>query len=130
MTHTKKNANPSPAPSEPLPAPTAPAVVEKIGFLHKVIRFFARAFSEKGEPSSARLLSGWLCISSMALIWFIVRHAFYTDNPEKLITWVGGLPAIIYALAAFAISPFGLSKISAIWNKDKTQDKDKDDSKG
>lgn len=121
MTHTKKNANPSPAPPEPLPAPTAP-VVEKIGFLHKVIRFLARAFSEKGEPSSARILSGWLSVSSMALIWFIVRHAFYMNDFAKLEVWIGGLPAIIYALAAFAISPFGLAKISSIWNKDKDKD--------
>jgi hypothetical protein len=102
-------------------------VVEKIGYLHKTVRFFVRAFSEKGEPSSARLLSGWLSVSSMALIWFIIRHAFYTDSPEKLITWIGGLPAIIYALAAFAISPFGLAKISSIWNKDKDKDADKAD---
>jgi len=124
MTHTKRSSNPSPVPSEPLPVPTpaAPVVEEKIGFLHKVVRFIARAFSENGEPSSARILSGWLSVSSMALIWFIVRHAFYTDNQEKLMTWVGGLPAIIYALAAFAISPFGLAKISSIWNKDKDKD--------
>ena len=102
-----------------MPAP----VVEKIGYLHRIIIFIARAFSEKGEPSSARILSGWLCVSSMALIWFMVRHIFYTDNLEKLITWVGGMPAIIYALAAFAISPFGLAKISSIWNKDKAEDK-------
>src|SRR5271166_4819707 len=121
MTHTKKNANPSPTPSEPLPAPTAP-VVEKIGFLHKVIRFLARAFSEKGEPSSTRILSGWLSVSSMALIWFIVRHAFYMNDFAKLEVWIGGLPAIMYALASFAISPFGLAKISSIWNKDKDKD--------
>jgi hypothetical protein len=104
------------------------AVEEKLGLPHRIIKFIAAAFSEKGEPSSARILSGWLSVSSMALIWFMVRHIFYTDNPEKLITWVGGMPAIIYALAAFAISPFGLAKISSIWNKDK--DRDKDESKG
>lgn len=31
--------------------------------------------------------------------------------------WVGGLPGIIYALAAFAISPFGIGKIAGIWDK-------------
>jgi hypothetical protein len=102
----------------------SPPAPEKIGFLHKIIRFLARAFSENGEPSSARILSGWLSISSMALIWFIVRHAFYMNDFAKLEVWIGGLPAIIYALAAFAISPFGLAKISSIWKKD---DKDKAD---
>lgn len=96
----------------------------KLKLIHRIIKFFVAAFSEKGEPSSARILSGWLSISSMALIWFIVRHAFYMNDFAKLEVWIGGLPAIIYALAAFAISPFGLAKISAIWNKDKNKDAD------
>lgn len=127
MTPMKKSVKPfPPSPNQPVTVNefTTPAVVlspvveEKPTKLpHRIIKFIAAAFSEKGEPSSARILSAWLSLSSMALIWFMIRHAFYTDNPEKLITWVGGLPAIIYALAAFAISPLGLAKISSIWNK-------------
>lgn len=81
--------------------------------------FIKRAFSDRGEPSSARMLSFWLSISSMALIWFVVRHAFYADKETAMI-WVSGLPAIIYALAAFAISPFGIGKIAGIWSKEGT----------
>lgn len=83
-----------------------------------VKEFFVKAFSENGEPSSSRLLSAWLSISSMALISFMVRHAFYINDPAKLMVWVGGIPAIIYALAAFAVSPYGLTKIAGIWRKD------------
>jgi hypothetical protein len=79
--------------------------------------FIKRAFSDRGEPSSARMLSFWLSLSSMALVWWIVRHAMNIDKETAMI-WVGGLPAIIYALAAFAISPFGIGKITGIWNRD------------
>jgi hypothetical protein len=120
----KKHDKPSqPLTVKPIVVFSTPAP-EKLGLIHKIIKFFAAAFSENGEPSSARILSGWLSVSSMALIWFMVRHAFYTNDFSKLEVWVGGMPAIIYALAAFAISPFGLAKISSIWKKD---DKDKAD---
>ena len=81
------------------------------------VRFVKGALSEDGEPSSARVLSAGLSVSGMALIWFMVRHAFYVDNPAKLETWVGGLPAIVYALAAFAVSPYGFNRVSAIFKK-------------
>jgi len=87
-------------------------------------KFLREAFSENGVPSSSRILSAWLSFSSMALIWFIVRHAFYIDDREKLITWVGGIPAIVYALAAFAVSPYGLTKLTGMWRR---KDDDKDD---
>lgn len=85
--------------------------------------FIKAAFSENGTPSSSRILSAWLSFSSMALIWFMVRHAFYIEDREKLITWVGGIPAIVYSLAAFAVSPYGFTKIAGIFKK-------KDDDKG
>ena len=78
--------------------------------------FMRGVFSDRGQPSSARLLSFWLSISSMALIWWMVRHAMNLDKEATMI-WVGGLPAIIYALAAFAISPFGIGKMAGIWSK-------------
>jgi hypothetical protein len=86
--------------------------------------FIIAAFSENGSPSSSRVLSAWLSVSSMALIWFMVRHAFYLSDPGKLLTWVGGLPAIIYALATFAVSPYGLTKLTGIWKKDKDKPED------
>jgi hypothetical protein len=73
--------------------------------------FIIGAFSENGSPSSSRLLSAWLSVSSMALIWFCVRHAMTLQDPGKVITWVGGLPSIIMALAAFAVSPYTVAKL-------------------
>jgi len=83
--------------------------------------FLVSAFSENGSPSSARILSFWLSLSSMALIWYCVRHAMQLDK-EAAMVWVGGLPALVYALAAFAVSPYGLAKITGIWNKDAKSD--------
>lgn len=72
--------------------------------------FIVGAFSENGVPSSSRILSTWLSISSMALLWFIVRHAM-SQPTEKLQVWVGGIPAIIMALATFAVSPYTVAKL-------------------
>jgi hypothetical protein len=82
----------------------------------KFIAFLARAFSENGEPSSSRILSAWLSVSSMALIWFIVRH-MQGLPVEKLQAWVGGLPLIIGSLATFAVSPYGVTKVTGMFRK-------------
>jgi hypothetical protein len=82
--------------------------------------FIAQAFSENGSPSSARVISAWLCVSSMALIWFCVRHAMGLEKDAAMV-WVGGLPNIILALAAFTAAPYGIAKAGqaamAIWKK-------------
>jgi hypothetical protein len=83
--------------------------------------FILAAFSDNGQPSSARILGAWLSVSSMALIWFMVRHAFYLEDNARLQTWIGGLPLIIGALATFAISPYGVSKIASMFKKDAPQ---------
>lgn len=84
--------------------------------------FIVQALSEKGEPSCSRVLSVWLSISSMSLIWFVVRHIM--DAPtDKLTIWLPNLPLLIGALAAFAVSPYGVSKLSGIWDKRKDEDK-------
>jgi hypothetical protein len=81
-----------------------------------LISFVARAFSENGQPSSSRILSAWLSVSSMALIWFIVRH-MQGLPVEKLQPWVAGLPYIIGSLATFAVSPYGVTKVTGMFRK-------------
>jgi hypothetical protein len=81
-----------------------------------VVEFLAKAFSEDGQPSSSRIISAWLSVSSMALIWWMARHAM-SQPVDKLQVWIGGLPMIIGALATFAASPYGISKITGIFNK-------------
>jgi hypothetical protein len=88
-----------------------------------LLSFVARAFSENGQPSSSRLLSAWLSVSSMALIWFIVRH-MQGLPVEKLQAWVGGLPLIIGALATFAVSPYGVTKLTGMFKKDAAEKTD------
>ena len=78
--------------------------------------FIRGVFCDKGQPSSARIMSTWMGFSSMALIWWMVKHAMNLDREATMI-WVSGLPAIIYALAAFSVSPFCIGKITAIWDK-------------
>lgn len=91
----------------------------------KFIGYVARAFTDHGEPSSSRLLSGWLSVSSMALIWYIVRHMF--DLPvNKLLALVGALPYIIGALATFVVAPYGVNAVTNIFQKQPNKDKEKD----
>jgi hypothetical protein len=80
--------------------------------------FITLAFSENGSPSSSRIISGWLSVSSMAAISFCLRHMMGLPV-EKLQVWMGGLPAVILALATFAVSPYGVGKITGIFKKDK-----------
>lgn len=83
-----------------------------------LISFVKAAFSENGVPSSSRLLNGWLSVSSMALIWWMVRHTMALEDPVKLQQWIGGLPLIIGALATFAVSPYGVNQLSKMFKKD------------
>ena len=82
----------------------------------KVWSWLGKAFSDEHGPSSSRVISAWLSVSSMALIWFIAKHAM-GQPVEKLQVWVGGLPLIIGALATFAVSPYGVAKLTGMFNK-------------
>lgn len=80
------------------------------------VTFLARAFSEDGQPSSSRIISAWLSVSSMALIWFCAKHMM-GQPVEKLQVWMGGMPLFIGSLATFAVSPYGVAKITGMFNK-------------
>jgi hypothetical protein len=85
------------------------------------VQFLKAAFSDNGTPSSSRVISGWLCISSMALIWFIVRHMVYM-TADKLAIVVGALPYIIAALAGFTVAPYGINTLSNVFDRTKKID--------
>ena len=91
--------------------------------------FMVAAFSENGVPSAARVISGWLCVSSMALIWFIARHAMVLDKEASML-WVSGMPAIIYSLAAFTTAPYGVNQLSKMFKKDSNGAENNDVKKG
>jgi hypothetical protein len=86
--------------------------------------FLYKAFCDNGTPSSSRILSAWLSLSSMALIWFIVRHMMGL-SVDKIAVWIGNLPLVITSLAAFAVSPYGVNRASKMFGRDK--DKGSDD---
>ena|SRR5271166_2766083 len=84
--------------------------------LHKLGDFIAKAFSDNGQPSSSRIISAWLSVSSMSLIWFIAHHMF-SQPVDKLSVWMGNLPLVIGALATFSTAPYGISRLSTMFNK-------------
>lgn len=87
-------------------------------YLGEFLSFIKAAFSESGTPSSSRLIGGVLSLWSMGLIAWMVKHMMWQPL-DKLQVWIGGLPLIIGALATFAVSPYGVAKITGIWNKPK-----------
>jgi hypothetical protein len=91
--------------------------------LKTILSWLGKAFSENGQPSSSRVISAWLSVSSMALLWFIVRHMM-GQPVEKLQVWIGGLPLLVGALATFAVSPYGVNKLSGMFKRDKPDDSD------
>jgi len=82
----------------------------------KIGSFIAKAFSENGEPSSSRITSTWLSISSMSLIWYIAHHIMYLPA-DKLQIWLANLPLTIGALGTFATAPYGIAKVTSIFTK-------------
>jgi len=91
-------------------------------------QFVFQAFSENGSPSSSRIISAWLSVSSMALVWWCIRHAMSLQDPVKISAWVSGLPQIILALAAFAVSPYGVNQLRAAVAAIRGQDTKSDNS--
>ena len=88
--------------------------------MDKVWPWLGRAFSDENGPSSSRVISAWLSVSSMALIWWMARHMM-SQPVEKLQVWIGGMPLIIGALATFAVSPYGVMKLTSMFQKGGTK---------
>lgn len=103
--------------------------------ISKVSSFIARAFSDQYGPSSSRIISAWLSVSSMALIWFISRHMM-SQPADKLQVWAANFPMIIGALATFSTAPYGIGRLSEMFKKtgdkiaDHEEHKDDPDHKG
>ena len=89
----------------------------------RVISFLGKAFSENGSPSSSRIVSAWLSVSSMSLLWFIFHHMM-GQPVDKLAVWMGNLPMVIGALATFSTAPSGIGKIMGAFKKDDHKDDD------
>ena len=84
--------------------------------LGKVWTWLGKAFSENDQPSSSRVISAWLSVSSMALIWFIFRHMM-SQPADKLVVWMGNMPLVIGALATFSTAPYGIGKIAGMFKR-------------
>lgn len=84
--------------------------------LGKVWTWLGKAFSENDQPSSSRVISAWLSVSSMALLWFIFRHMM-SQPADKLAVWMGNMPLVIGALATFSTAPYGIGKIAGMFKR-------------
>ena len=84
--------------------------------MEKVWTWLGRAFSDEHGPSSSRIISAWLSVSSMALIWWVVRH-MQSQPVDKLSIWLSNLPLIIGALATFSTAPYGVMKLTSMFKK-------------
>ena len=82
----------------------------------KVWSWLGRAFSDEHGPSSSRIISAWLSVSSMALIWWIARHMM-GEPADKLQIWASNLPLVIGALATFSTAPYGVMKLTSMFKK-------------
>jgi len=89
----------------------------------KFLGVLKEAFSENGIPSSSRIVSAWLSMSSMSLLWFIFHHIM-SQPVDKLSVWMGNLPLVIGALATFSTAPYGIGKIAGMFKKDDHHDED------
>lgn len=84
--------------------------------LSKVWSWLGRAFSDEHGPSSSRIVSAWLSVSSMALIWFCVKHMM-SQPVDKLSVWAANLPLLVGALATFSTAPYGIGRLSEMFKK-------------
>ena len=84
--------------------------------MSKVWSWLGKAFSDEHGPSSSRIISAWLSVSSMMLIWWIVRH-MQAQPVDKLSVWMGNLPLVIGALATFSTAPYGIGKIAGMFKR-------------
>src|ERR1039458_7195437 len=82
----------------------------------KVWLWLGRAFSDEHGPSSSRIISAWLSVSSMTLIWWVARHCMFAPV-DKLSIWLSNLPLIIGALATFSTAPYGVMKLTSMFKK-------------
>ena len=92
--------------------------------MSKVWSWLGRAFSDEHGPSSSRIISAWLSVSSMALIWWVARHCM-SQPVDKLSIWLSNFPLIIGALATFSTAPYGIGRLSEMFKKtgDKLSDR-------
>jgi hypothetical protein len=89
--------------------------------INKVWGWLGNAFSENGQPSSSRIISGWLSVSSMSLLWFIFHHMMF-QPADKLAVWMGNMPLVIGSLATFSTAPYGIGKIAGMFKHDDHRD--------
>jgi hypothetical protein len=97
--------------------------------LHKLGEFIAKAFSDNGQPSSSRIISAWLSVSSMSLIWWIAHHMMQ-QPVDKLQVWMANMPLFIGALATFSTAPYGISRLSTMFNKAGNKVAEEEEKKG
>jgi hypothetical protein len=72
--------------------------------------FLQQVFSDKGMPSSSRILTFLLAIGCFTLLAVFVHHMIRVTDSATLGVWLSSLPAIVFALIAFVNAPYLINK--------------------
>lgn len=75
-------------------------------------RFWARVFSDSGEPSSSRILTAVLSIGALGILSAIVVHLIRLHDPAQLSLWLTALPGIVLGLVGFSSAPYVANRAS------------------
>lgn len=75
-------------------------------------RFWARVFSDSGEPSSSRILTAVLSIGALGILTGIVVHLIRLHDPAQLSLWLTALPGIVLGLVGFSSAPYAMNRAS------------------
>jgi hypothetical protein len=78
-----------------------------------MMNWIKAAFSEKGQPSSSRLLMAVFSVFTMAVIWKILGHLLKLSaggNAAMLAVWLTNLPLIISSLCLLVALPYTVSR--------------------
>jgi hypothetical protein len=65
----------------------------------------------------------------MSLIWWIAHHMMQ-QPVDKLQVWMANMPLFIGALATFSTAPYGISRLSTMFNKAGNKVAEEEEKKG
>lgn len=72
--------------------------------------YWRGVFSDGGEPSSSRVISGYLFLVVSVIVAVVFVHLIRSKDLSMVSLWLGALPGLIYALMALAIAPYTVNR--------------------
>lgn len=78
----------------------------------KSTSFIAGAFSDSGEPSSSRVITGVLSLAVIAIVSGVFWHICHLKDNAALGLWLSALPMMIASLIALMSAPYTINRSS------------------